>query len=114
MRRLIGAIVLVAWAVALAAPAVADDAQIAKGKEVYAAQKCKMCHSIAGEGNKKGALDEVGSKYSVEDLKAWIVDAKGMQEKAKSERKPAMKNYELPAADLEALVAYIASLKKAQ
>jgi hypothetical protein len=40
---------------ALAAPAFAQDA--AKGKQVYesASPKCKMCHSIAGEGNAKGA-----------------------------------------------------------
>jgi cytochrome c553 len=115
MRRLVGAIVVVAWALALGAPAVADDAaQIEKGKEVYAAKKCKMCHSIAGEGNKKGSLDGVGSTYSVEELKAWIVDAEGMQEKMKSERKPKMKDYELAEADLEALVAYLASLKKAE
>src|SRR5689334_12279077 len=32
-----------------------------KGKEVYAAQKCSICHSIGGVGNKKGPLDKVGS-----------------------------------------------------
>ncbi len=114
MRRLVGAVVLAAWALALAAPAMAADmAQIEKGKEVYTAQKCKMCHAIEGVGNKKGSLDGVGSKLSAEELKAWITDAKEMAAKAKAERKPAMKNYELPEADLEALVAYLSSLKKA-
>jgi cytochrome c553 len=115
MRRVVGAMVLMAWALALAAPAMAaDTAQIEKGKEVYAAQKCKMCHAIEGVGNKKGSLDEVGSKLSAEELKSWITDAKEMAAKTKAERKPAMKDYELPEADLEALVAYLSSLKKAE
>jgi hypothetical protein len=48
-----------------------------------------MCHSIGGVGNKKGPLDGVGSKYSSADLHAWIIDAKGMTEKAKADRKTA-------------------------
>ena len=71
-----------------------------------------MCHSIAGKGNAKGALDGVGSKYPAADLKAWIVDAKGMTAKTKAARKPDMKNYTLPEPDLDALVVYMASLKK--
>ena len=90
----------------------AQDAKIAKGVEVYAAQKCAICHSIAGKGNVKGPLDDVGSKYSTADLKAWIVDATGMTAKTKAPRKPLMKNYNLPAEDVDALVAYMASLKK--
>ena len=93
-----------------AASARAQD--VAKGAKVYADQKCGMCHSIAGVGNKKGPLDGVGAKYSNADLHAWIVDAKGMTDKTKSDRKPPMKNYALPKDDVDALVAYMASLKK--
>lgn len=113
MRRFIATFAAIAIALAFGAPAFAEDAAaIEKGKEVYAAQKCKLCHSIEGTGNKKGPLDEVGSKLTPEDIKAWIVDAKGMTEKTKAERKPAMKNYDLPAEELDALVAYMVSLKK--
>ena len=101
-----------AGVVACAAAASAQDAKITKGMEVYAAQKCGMCHSIGDKGNKKGPLDGVGSKYSVEELRAWIVDAKGMTAKTKAPRKPLMNNYTLPKEDLDALVAYMASLKK--
>ncbi len=54
-------------------------AQVAveKGKQVYTAQKCSVCHSIAGVGNKKGPLDKVGTKLSADDIRAWIVDAPG-------------------------------------
>jgi mono/diheme cytochrome c family protein len=99
-------------AVGLAATASAQEAKIAKGAQVYADQKCAMCHSIGDKGNKKGPLDDVAGKYSVEELRAWIVDAKGMTAKTNAPRKPFMNNYSLPKDDLDALVAYMASLKK--
>jgi cytochrome c2 len=84
-----------------------------RGKAVYAEQKCKMCHSVSGEGNAKGPLDGVGNKYKTDEIKAWISDPKTMAEKSKAERKPPMKSYaSLPAPDIDALVAYLGSLKK--
>ena len=99
-------------AVGLAATASAQDAKIVKGAQVYADQKCAMCHSIGDKGNKKGPLDDVASKYTVDELRAWIVDAKGMTAKTNAPRKPFMNNYTLPKEDLDTLVAYMASLKK--
>ena len=93
-----------------AASAAAQD--VAKGEQVYTAQKCSICHSVAGKGNQKGPLDGVGSKLSEPDIRAWIMDAKGMTAKTKAPRKPEMRNYTLPEADLDALVAYLVSLKK--
>jgi mono/diheme cytochrome c family protein len=102
-------------AFALGAPSVlaADDAQIKRGAEVYAAQKCQMCHAIAGKGNKANPLDGVGTKLSAADTKAWIVTPVEMSAKTKSTKKPPMpaKYGTLPAADLDALVAYLQSLK---
>jgi mono/diheme cytochrome c family protein len=113
MRRLIAAAGTIALVLGVSAAFAQDAAKVERGKAVYAEQKCKMCHSIGDEGNKKGPLDEVGGKYNAEDMKAWIVDAKGMTEKHKAERKPFMKNYDkLPAEDVDALVAYMMSLKK--
>ena len=82
-----------------------------KGKDVYAAQKCNVCHSIAGAGNKRGALDGVGAKHSAADIRSWITDAPAMTAKAKAERKPPMKAYTLAKDDLDALVAYLQTLK---
>jgi mono/diheme cytochrome c family protein len=109
MRR---SFMLTTAAVMLVASAAGAQDNVVRGAQVYADQKCSMCHSIAGKGNVKGPLDAVGTKYSAADLKAWIVDAKGMTVKTKSARKPDMKNYTLPGPDLDALVAYMASLKK--
>jgi mono/diheme cytochrome c family protein len=94
----------------LATAASAQD--VAKGQQVYTTQKCSLCHSIAGKGNPKGPLDAVGSKLKPEEIRAWIVDAPGMTTKTAAARKPAMKSYNLPKEDLDALVAYMASLKK--
>ena len=91
--------------------AAAQD-QVARGAKVYADQKCMVCHSIAGKGNAKGALDAVGTKLSADDIRAWMVDAVGQTAKTKAPRKPVMKNYTLPKEDLDALVAYLATLKK--
>jgi mono/diheme cytochrome c family protein len=106
------ALVVVALGFTLTASA-QDAAKIEQGKKVYAAQKCNLCHSVAGVGKKTGPLDGVGTKLTADEIRAWIVDAKGMTAKTKATRKPEMKNYaSLAPADLDALVAYMQSLKK--
>jgi mono/diheme cytochrome c family protein len=99
------------FALQLARPAAAQDLK-AKGEKVYADQKCSLCHSIAGKGNAKGALDGVGAKLSDSDIRAWITDAAAMTTKTGATRKPVMKQYSLPKDDVDALVAYLTSLKK--
>lgn len=95
----------------LAVQASAQD-KAAKGAEVYGAQKCQVCHAIAGKGNAKGPLDKVGGKLSEADIRAWITDPKGMTAKTKASRKPEMRAYpSLSKDDVDALVAYMLSLK---
>lgn len=103
-----------ALAMGIAAPAVASaQGDAAKGQALYTAQKCQVCHSIAGVGNKANPLDGVGAKLSAADIRQWIVSPKEMSTKTKSTAKPPMSsNYaKLPAADIDALVAYMQSLK---
>jgi len=107
MRRFVAVAVMV---LGVAAVASAQDAK-AKGEKVYADQKCSLCHSIAGKGNAKGALDGIGGKMKADEIREWIVDAKGMTAKTKATRKPDMKQYTLPKEDVDALVAYLSSLK---
>jgi mono/diheme cytochrome c family protein len=99
---------------AFAGTASAQDAKVEKGIKVYADQKCALCHSIDGKGNAKGALDGVGTKYKAEDIRLWIVDPAKQATAHKAERKPPMpaKFASLPKDDLDALVAYMSSLKK--
>jgi mono/diheme cytochrome c family protein len=90
-----------------------DAAQIKRGQEVYSAQKCQLCHAIAGKGNKQNPLDGVGAKLSADDIRKWITHPDEMTAQTKSTKKPPMpkKWANLPAADLDALVAYMLSLK---
>ena len=103
-RSIVFALVMM---VAAAAAAAAQD-----GQQVFTDQKCSLCHAIGGKGNAKGPLDDAGSKLSAADIRAWITDAKAMTAKTKAIRKPEMKQYSLPKADVDALVAYLSTLKK--
>ena len=100
--------------VALGASLSAED-KAARGKQLYAEQKCRMCHNLGGVGNAKGAaLDGVGSKHAPDVLEMWLTHPKEMAQKAGSTRKPPMQSFaKLPPQDLEALVVYLSSLKKA-
>jgi len=98
--------------VCLAAARLAGAQDPAAGAKVFADQKCSVCHSIAGKGNVKGPLDDVGSQLSAADIRSWIEDAPGMTTKTNATRKPAMKSYSLPKADVDNLVAYLSALKK--
>jgi mono/diheme cytochrome c family protein len=89
------------------------QASAARGEKVYAEQKCAVCHSIAGKGNPKGPLDEVGSRLTADEIRLWIVNPAEMTKKTKAERKPPMRAYpNLAKEDLDAVVAYMLSLKK--
>ena len=97
----------------ISAGSASAQSSAADGEKVFAAQKCTICHSIAALGNKKGPLDGVGAKLSADDIRLWVTNAPEMAAKAKAERKPAMKAYTgLSKADVDALVAYLQTLKK--
>jgi len=96
----------------LSATAAAQDAKVTKGQQLFADQKCTLCHSIGDKGNKKGPLDGVAGKISADEIRSWITDAKGMTAKTKATRKPEMKAYTLPKDDVDALVAYLTTLTK--
>jgi mono/diheme cytochrome c family protein len=107
MVSMVGVLVLMSAAGAQA------QGTVDRGQKVYAAEKCSVCHSIGGVGNKRGALDEVGSKLSADDARQWLVNAAEMTAKTKATRKPVMKSYaHLPKEDVDGLVAYMLSLKK--
>jgi mono/diheme cytochrome c family protein len=111
MRRLVLSGALLLHVVFQTTAGAAQDAK--QGEKLYADQKCSMCHSVAGKGNAKGPLDDVGSRLSDEDIRQWLINPRVMSEKAKSTRKPLMPAYtKLKAEDLNALIAYLKTLKK--
>ena len=108
MFRLMAGVTL---CVGLAATAAAQDAKVAKGEKLFTDQKCSLCHAIGEKGNKKGPLDGVATKLKADEIREWITDAKGMTAKTKATRKPEMKAFALPKDEVDALVAYLTTLK---
>jgi mono/diheme cytochrome c family protein len=45
----------------------AQDA--AKGEQIYASQKCSMCHLVGGNGNKLSPLDGVDKKLTADQIR---------------------------------------------
>jgi len=78
------------------------------GKMVYE-QKCKTCHSIAGDSGKManlgGKLDGVGAKHDADWLSDYIADPRSRMSDA---RMPRLK---LEAGELDDLVDYMKTLK---
>ena len=76
-------------------------ATIARGRAVYSEQRCRVCHSIEGEGNMRSPLDGVSGRLTEKEIRLWIV--------APQEMSPAVakRAYQLSEEDLNALVAYL-------
>jgi mono/diheme cytochrome c family protein len=109
IRRLL-ILSVAAAALLCAGVAVAEDAEmLEKGKAVYDAAKpdCKACHN-----EKKNPLDQYGAGGNAEDTKAWIRTPKDMFKKTgKKGMMPAYSAKKISDEDLEALTAYLLSLK---
>jgi mono/diheme cytochrome c family protein len=94
----------------------ADPKKIEAGQKAYDTQKCGTCHAVSGKGGKlASALDGVGKKRTEADIKKWLTAPAEME--AKLAKKPTMtmsgymKGRKLTDADVDALVAYMVSLK---
>ena len=112
MKRILAIVAIVSLSLGMSGPradeaAKADPEKAGKGQQVYAAQHCSMCHSIAGKGNPKNALDDVGSKMTAEELKKYITNPKSVKADTKMKAYPS-----LSADDLDALVTYLLTLTK--
>jgi mono/diheme cytochrome c family protein len=99
---------MMAWAV----PASAQDPKVAKGAALFESNKCTICHAAQGKGTAKRTLDGAGSKLDAATVKLWITDPKAAEAKTGKKAMPPMKSFaSLPAEDIEALVAFVMSLK---
>jgi mono/diheme cytochrome c family protein len=113
MKRLVLFGVVTAVMAVFTLPAFAAQGKAAEGEKIYAREKCSMCHSINGKGNVKFPLDGVGSKLKPEEIREWIVNPKGQTAKLQTKPAMAMKSFaNLPKEDVDALVAYLETLKK--
>jgi mono/diheme cytochrome c family protein len=104
-RRLM--ILIAVFSAGSAGMALAADA--AKGKEVFnsTTPKCSACHT-----DTKNPLAKAGADNTEADLKAWIRTPKElMAKKNKKGMMPAFPPEKISDADLDALVAYLATMK---
>jgi len=91
---------------------VAQEAQVEAGKKLYEAQGCAKCHQIDGQGARLSVLDGVGDKLAAEDLKMWLTNPDEMAAKLPKKPMIPMPKSALEDADLDAIVAYLQTLKK--
>jgi mono/diheme cytochrome c family protein len=107
MGRTVPAATLIAISMSAAAATLAH-AGAEEGKALYQ-QKCKVCHSVAGDAGKMadkgGALDGVGAKRDADWLTKYLRDPKSVMPDAKM---PKMKMTDQELADY---VAYLLTLK---
>ena len=91
-----------------------DPAKAAPGKTIFVDSKCTKCHGQGGRGDKNGKLSlvEGSAKLSEADIRKWITSPVEMTAKLPKKPKEAMKKLELTATQVDALVAYVQSLKK--
>ena len=88
-----------------------DPKQIETGRQVYQQQSCALCHSIAGQGNPRNPLDNVGEKHSPEALRDYIIGADGLQNILPEYSLKLKQRYQLlPPDELNALIIYLRSL----
>jgi cytochrome c2 len=83
------------------------------GRKVYEREKCATCHQIEKRGNTRYPLDGVASRLTSTQLRRWLTHPAEME--AALPRMPALRmstmKYRLNRQELDALVAYLETLK---
>jgi mono/diheme cytochrome c family protein len=114
MRTFVGGIVGLALLGGVVGAQTPDPKQVAAGKKLYGTLKCGTCHMAEGKGNKMQSLDGISQKMPKAQIRMWISSPAEME--AKLEKKPTVKmssmmKTKLSDPDVDALVAYVQSLK---
>ncbi|MBI3522630.1 MAG: cytochrome c [Chloroflexi bacterium] len=118
MRLLIGA--CMASALLLSCTEAPASEPVARGRQVYRALDCGRCHQIAGEGARLGPeLTNIGTVAAArvpgvtaeEYLRQSIVSPSAYVVRGYPDTMPHGLQLGLSAADLDALIAYLASLR---
>lgn len=104
----------VATVAAVAKVTTDDPSLVQAGRAVYLAQGCTLCHAIAGTGNPRYPLDGVGDRHSLQDLRNWTLGLGAAQGVLPARAVRIKTDYRLlPADELDALMGYLASLRRA-
>ena len=89
----------------------AKTTQIATGRRIFETQGCMRCHSIAGKGNPRNPLDEVGKYLTAKAMRQWILATDELKAQLSTPTFLAKQAYrKLPEEDMDALVIYLQSL----
>ncbi len=120
LRTLGGGVQVVEEAAATSAPAAAAGDLVALGKEQWELQECYNCHKLFGQGGKKRGpeLDNIGNLMTPEALRQKILDpkswkAEGFDKQYKKGKMPNKYKDLMFDEEIDALVAFLATLKDA-
>jgi len=105
-----------AGAVLAATPKAAVPAQesklVAQGRQIFDTVKCTKCHLAENRGNKNGPkLDGISAKLTADDVRNWITNPTAQTAKLAEQPEVPRKKIDLKTAEIDALVAYVMSLK---
>jgi len=104
----------VATVVAPVAPTPGEESDAA-GRESFKNRGCSTCHSIAGTGNPRHPLDGVGSRWTAEQLHAWITGSGFATERLPASVAHRKQQYtSIPRDEMNALVRFLSDLKTTQ
>lgn len=93
---------------------VVADARVADGKRLFEALGCMRCHAVAGVGSPRSPLDDVATRRDAAALRDWIVADAGIRNQLSARALASKEDYaQLPAEQIDALVAYLQSLRNA-
>jgi mono/diheme cytochrome c family protein len=97
----------------VAAVTAQDTKQVDAGKQLFTSKGCTKCHQVAGRGNKTNVLDGVAAKVSAADMKRWLTNPAEMEAKLDHKPKIKMSSKKAPLtnSEIDALVAYLETLK---
>ena len=97
--------------VVVASAAAQDTKLVAKGEGLAKKHNCAMCHAIAGKGGKiSKALDGIGERYDADGLRKILTDP----QKVFPDAKIKMPKVAWATGDVDAVIAYLQSLKAAK
>ena len=97
--------VVVVLLILLGGAAMFSQSAVDQGMEVYAVQKCSLCHSIDGKGEGV-ALGGVGARIKPDVLRKRIRTPKEVNPDSEMKAYP-----NLPEKDINSLIAYLQTLK---
>ena len=105
-----------ALSVAGAGAQTVDAKKVEAGQAAFKTFSCATCHGVKPDEKKMASsLAGVGSKLKADDMRKWLTDPVAMEAKLSPKPKvlmsTAMKSKKLTDADIDALVAYMMSLK---